>query len=190
MKLFKNKKERNKINNKIIIFIMIIVLIVILIIGMFIKSIATNNKKTPISLTNNYYKDYTLLSKKVINKIKYPFDDKLSKDQLEKYKNIMKFQYRELEYTIVSKKIEEVTATVKTKIEVVDLNSCYEKANSYIISHNDEFKGNEIDYKLEQLDKCSEKVTYSIEFSFYKNKDEWKMEDLNGSDLSKINGTF
>ena len=48
----------------------------------------------------------------------------------------------------------------------------------------------QVNYKLKEMSNTKEKVTYSIEFKFYKLDGVWYMTDITSADLSKLTGTF
>ena len=179
------------INKKRLLLVIGIVVIVLLVIILLISIIFKKNTD-PTKMVKDYYKSYIQLSDDVINDIKYTFNDKLSDAQLKKYKEIIKFQYRELEYSIIDKSFTDDLGTIDTEVKVVDLNSCYDKSRAYILAYPKKFKNDvaKIDYKIEAMDKCSEDVSYKIVFNFYKEKGKWVMEDLTKADLQKIAGTF
>ena len=180
-----------KINKKRLLLVIGIVVIVLLIIILLINILFKKNPE-PTKMVKDYYKNYTKLSDDVVKDIKYTFDDKLSDAQLKKYKEIIKFQYRELEYSIIDKSFTDDLGTINTEVSVVDLNSCYDKSRAYILAYPKKFKNDiaKIDYKIEAMDKCKEDVSYKITFSFYKEKGKWVMEELTKADLQKIAGTF
>ena len=192
------KKLKFKLNKKVT-FIGLGFLLLIVIIGLVLGIVRKNNSTSPMGLTKEYFDKYVKEDKSVTSKIVYDFSDKLNSYQEKRYKEIIKKQYRNLHYSIVDSYVGEGDAHITVEITVVDLKSAYEKSSSYIQAHEDKFLNNEgslddekvIDYKLEQLEKTKESVSYSLLFDFYRNDvNHWEMMKVSDADVSKINGTF
>lgn len=47
-----------------------------------------------------------------------------------------------------------------------------------------------MDYKLSLMEKVSDKVTYTIEFTLTKVNDEWQLDSLSNSDIEKLHGIY
>ncbi len=181
-----------KLGKKGILYIALFILGLALI--AFVASIILKSAspKGPVELTESFMKKYKNASSEVMDKIKYPYDDVLTDEQFNKYKDIIKTQYLALDYKIVDKPvIGEVDAIVKVEFEVLDYASSYDKANSYLSIYESEMPDiKKVDYKLKEMQNTKEKVSYSIEFKYYKLDGEWKMTDLSKASLSKLDGTF
>ena len=97
-------------------------------------------------------------------------------------------------------KITYVCEKCNSNLEIVyDYSKTLEYVNNYVKEHKENFiKENEqnidndkfMDYKLTELEKVSDKKTYSINFSLIKENDEWLIEDLDKSDIEKIHGIY
>ena len=181
---------------KLILFVGLGVLAVI-VVGVLIFVFTRANSNSVSGLTNEFMKSYQKLDNDVIKKIKYEFDDDLTSTQLKKYKEIIKSQYEKMEYSILDIKETDIDAVATVRFSVYDLASAMEKANSYIEVYSDKFVSDgkfdsykAIDYKLDQLEATDERIEYTIEFSYYKNNDEWVMFDLADATLKKLNGTY
>lgn len=182
---------------KKIMLIGIITLVVILLVTLVTILIVKSNNKSPVAQTKEYMNHYQKLDKDIIKNIKYEYTDDLTPTQKEKYIDIMKRQYENIEYDIREEVVNKTDAIITVEFTVYDLSSAMERANSYVEVYSDKFmKGNKFDpykatdYKLKTLMKYDERVTYSIDFFYYKEKGKWKMTDLGEVDLKKINGTF
>ena len=135
----------------------------------------------------------------ITSKITYPFSDNLNAYQEQRYKEMVKKQYRNIHYTILEEYVGDVDSNITIQVTVIDLKDAYEKANSYVFAHKDKFvneKGDVdeaevINYKLEQMEKAKDTVDYSIVINYYKNdRGQWVMTDLSSSSLEKIAGVF
>lgn len=142
-----------------------------------------------------------------------------NEDYRGRYKTLLLNQYKNLEYTIKDEIIDGDNAVVEAEITVYDYASSIKKSNEYLNSNPDKFKKDEkttinedsdmaeesntdsgllgnydedkfIDYKLSQMEKVEDKVTYTIEFTLTKVNGEWQMDDLSNSDIQKIHGIY
>lgn len=179
--------DKKKITRNIIIAVVVVV--VILVLFLIFKSVKDNS---PIELTKSYLENYQELGKEVISNIKYSYKDKLSTKQEKSYIDAMKRQYEKLHFTIISEEVLDKTASIVAEVTIYDYNSCYNKANNYVLNYAYRFQSEnkKVDYKLSQIAKCTDKVTYDIEFKYSKSGLGWQMESLSSDDLRKLDGTF
>ncbi len=116
----------------------------------------------------------------------------------EKYKEVMKKQYKDLSYKIVEENYNGDEATVKTKITVYDLYSVQREAEEYQNNHRQEFidedgnydKDKFLDYKLEEMKKTTKTIDYTIDFKVIKKEGVWTLDTLSTEDLEKIHGIY
>ena len=79
-------------------------------------------KKTAKGAVQDYLNQYKNLSSNVINDMDTVINNEnLTDNQKEKYRDILKKQYQDLKYDIVSEKYDGDNATVEVKIKVYDL---------------------------------------------------------------------
>ena len=189
--------KKNKLNKKFIIILLIVIILLAFIIGFGI--IRKKGSSSPTQQVKSYLNKYKREDKEVTSVIQYNFSDKLNAEQEKRYKEIIKKQYRNLNYVIEDTYESEIESNISIKFTVLDLKSEYERATTYIATHEDKFtnENGELDndkvisYKLEQLENTVESVEYTITIKFYKNKDnEWVMTNPSKTDLSKLDGTF
>lgn len=123
----------------------------------------------------------------------------LTEEQKEKYRDIMKKQYSDLNYEILDEQYDGDTATVEAKITVYDLYKTQKEATIYLNEHSEDFKdengnydsGKFMDYKLDKMHKNNDTVEYTITFNLTKDKDDnWQITELSQSDLEKIHGIY
>lgn len=179
--------------NKKYIILGIFIFLLLVIVGVFccfkLFVVKTGN---PTDIVENYLNDYNKLNNDIISKIKYDFNDKLSNKQEKKYKEIMKKQYQKMFFSILDEHITDSKAVIKVEVTVLNYNYCYNEAANHIIAYSNKFSTEErqIDYKLNKLDTCSERVTYDLTFNLKKVNNKWSMSGLSYNDLKKINGTY
>ena len=47
-----------------------------------------------------------------------------------------------------------------------------------------------MDYKLSEMEKVTDKVKYTIEFTLTKTNGEWQLDALSNSDIEKLHGIY
>lgn len=156
-------------------------------------------KKTAKGAVQDYLNQYKNLSANVISDMDDVIDNEnLTDTQKEKYREILKKQYQDLKYDIVSEKYDGDNATVDVKIKVYDLYKVQKDANDYLTTSGDEFKENGVfsndlfmDYKLDKMKKTMDTIEYNITFNVTKDdKGNYKVSDLSNTDLEKIHGVY
>jgi hypothetical protein len=121
----------------------------------------------------------------------------IDNDYYEDYKQVYLRQYQDLDYEIKDETIDGDNATVTVQIEVYDYYKVENDVNNYIATNPDEFNENGVystvkglQYRIEQLNKSSDRVTYTIEFNLTKVDNNWTIDNLTDEDLEKIHGTY
>ena len=125
-------------------------------------------------------------------------DTILSKEQKDKYKNIMKKQYKDLMYTVKSEAIDGKTAVVEVELEVYDYAKEITKIENELLNNSEKFKDStgEVntntynDYKLSNLENVTERTKYTINFTLSKVDEEWIVDDLTETERMKIHGLY
>ncbi len=121
-----------------------------------------------------------------------------TESQEKKYKEILEKQYKDLKYEIKEEVIDGDNATVTAEITVYDLYKPQQTANSYLAMNKEKFEDDKgayseekfIDYKLDEMKKATETVTYTLSFTLAKTNNEWKINNLDNSTLEKIHGIY
>ncbi|MBQ4634595.1 MAG: hypothetical protein IJB71_04535 [Bacilli bacterium] len=159
-----------------------------------------NLTNTPTKQVEKFLINYQTLNKKVVNKLENEIkeDVSLTNDQQEKYLDFWKKHYQGLNYTIKDQTENGDEAIVIAEIEVNDYSKIISESSAYLSNNPEEFvdiygeydltKFN--DYKLEQLLKAKERVTYTLEFKVKKENKKWKLENLSEEDYSKLSGMY
>lgn len=166
---------------------------------------------TPKEKTKEFLDKYKNQDQEVLSDLDNIVSSEYSGDYATRYKTLMTNQYKDLEYEIVDEIIEGDTATVVAKIKVYNYSSAINSANTYLSENQNEFMLNAsdettndpnntitntidndkfLDYKFGLLESISDKVTYTIDFSFRKENGKWIMESLNETDIEKIHGLY
>ena len=122
----------------------------------------------------------------------------LTPEQKEKYKDIIKRQYKDLTYKVKNEAIDGKTAVVEVEIEVYDYAKAITITEDNLINNADDFKDstgevNTIlynDNKLTNLEQVNDRVKYTINFTLSKSDEEWIVDDLTETERMKIHGLY
>lgn len=171
--------------------------------GLFLLAGCGQMMNTPTKQVEEFLSKYQTMDKKVMNQLDEVIDSAgtMTKEQKEKYRELMKNQYKNLAYKIKDDTEDGDEATVEVEIEVYDYVTAIKNAESYLLTHKEEFlKEDEkeeavdeqkfMDYKLKQMDQVKDKVKYTIHFVLEKEDKEWKLEDITDIDRQKLHGLY
>ena len=158
-------------------------------------------KKTARGAVEDFLDQYKNLSSSVIEDLDEVVDSEpdLTEEQKDKYRDILKKQYSDLNYEIINETYDGDAATVEAKITVYDLYKVQKDAAVYLNEHREEFNNENgeydntkfMDYKLEQMQKINDTVEYTINFNLTKDEnDVWQISELSQDDLEKIHGIY
>lgn len=153
---------------------------------------------TPTKKIEQFLSNYQILHKDVISDL----DGMINKtnytsEQKEKYKELMKKQYKSLIYEIKEETIDGNKSYVTVQIEVTNYGKSLTETESYLNDHRDEFTDNGVyneskflSYQLDELAKEKERVKYTLTFSLTKQNGTWEIDDLTETMEEKINGVY
>lgn len=154
---------------------------------------------TPKDKVKEFLDSYKNQDSDVIDNLDEIISNEYSDEYKERYRTLMINQYKNLDYKITDEIIDGNNALVTAEITVFDYGTTITEADNYLTEHEKEFykeDSNELDndkfldYKLDQLEKVSDKKSYTIEFSLNYEDKEWKLESLSDSDIEKIHGIY
>ena len=146
----------------------------------------------------DYLSQYNNLTDEVLDDLEKTIaGEDLTDEGIEKYKAVIKKQYQDLKYEIVNEKYNGDQAIITAKISVYDLYKAIKDATQYMNDNPSKFYENGIYsnkkftlYKLDQMQKMNEKVTYTIDFNVIKKDGSWQVEQPSTTDLEKIHGIY
>ena len=153
---------------------------------------------TPTKKVEQFLSNYQVLHKDVISDL----DGMINKtnytsEQKERYKELMKKQYKSLIYEIKEETIDGNNAYVTVQIEVFNFGKRLAEAENYLNDHRDDFTDNGVyneskflSYQLDELEKEKERVKYTLTFSLTKQDGKWEINDLTEAMEDKINGIY
>lgn len=123
--------------------------------------------------------------------------ENLTNVQIDKYKDVLKRQYKDLKYKINDEIISQDNAIVSAEVEVYNLIKVIDDAEEYLKINKDEFYTDDKlnnekfwDYKLDKMLKSNEKITYTVDFSLTKLDGKWTLDELLEIDRQKIHGLY
>lgn len=178
------------------------ILFLITILSILLTTACDNTMNTPTRKIEDYLMKYQKLDKEVIMDLESSIDkdENMSKEQKDKYKDIMKKQYQNLSYKIKEEIINKDNATVDVEIEVLDYQSSITKSKKYFSENREEYTKDTnkeiesikeyIDYKLEELGKVDDKIKYEITYSLSKEDGKWIIDKITDTDIKKIHGLY
>lgn len=168
--------------------------IIILLVG------CTTTENSPTKKVEDFMSKYQNLDSEVMSQLDKVVsnDNTMKDDQKKDYAALMKKQYQNLSYKIKDENIEDDNANVTVEIEVYDYKSSLSKSEQYYNNNKEEFmdKDNDLDeskymdYKIEELQKVSDRKKYDIIFTLTKEDNEWVMDNINDSDREKLHGLY
>ena len=160
-----------------------------------------NLMNTPTKKVETLLNNYVTLDSKVLDDL----DEILMKEtvmtesQKDTYRDILKRQYQNLSYKIKDETIDGDVGTVEVEVEVYDYQKIIQEANNYFTNNPQEFlledmKTTDIskfnDNKLEQLKNAKDKVTYTLNLTLKKVNNNWILDNLTDTEISKIHGMY
>lgn len=148
---------------------------------------------------DSYLKKYRNLDSEVLVDLESIIkNENLSSNQEEKYRDILKKQYKDLSYEIVKEEYNEDVSYVTVKISVYDLYKAQSDASKYLANNPEKFynENNEydnnlyLDYKLDEMKNMTDRVEYNVTFSVIKEDDKYKVVQPSEEVLEKIHGIY
>ena len=153
---------------------------------------------TPKGEVQKLFSNYNNLSSDLLIQLDSVMEsENLNDAQIDKYKEVLKRQYKDLKYKINDEIISQDNAIVSTEIEVYNLVKVIDDAEEYLKENKDQFYDGEKlnnekfwDYKLNKMIKTNEKITYTVDFSLTKLDGKWTLDELLEIDRQKIHGLY
>ena len=135
-----------------------------------------------------FLEQYKKMNVSVINSLENDLaKEEWSDEQKERYRNVIKRQYKDMEYEIVHERYDSDLAFIDVKIKVYD----YYKAQENIDYYNIDNGMSLLDYKINAMANTNDRIEYLIVFKLEKDtKGDYKIIDLDNSDIEKIHGIY
>ena len=146
-----------------------------------------------------YLKKYKTLDSEVLVDLESVIEkENLDEGEQDKYREVLKKQYKDLEFEIVDEEYDEEVGYVTVKIKVYDLYQAQKDATVYLENHRDEFNDENgvydqdkfTSYKLDKMQNMNDKIEYTIIFTVNKEDDKYVVVQPTDNDLEKIHGIY
>ena len=132
---------------------------------------------TPTKKVEEFLNKYQILDEEVLKELDNVIDSKtkLNAENKKEYRELIKKQYKDMQYNIKETTIDGDDATVTAEIIVKDYTKIINEAENYKRENMKEFYENEIyndnlykKYLIEKLKDAKDRVTYTVEFKVHK----------------------
>lgn len=174
--------------------------ILILIVSLFLLTGCDTLMNTPTKRVENLLSKYQQQDSEVLTQLDNTLRDEtlMNSEQKNRYRELMMKQYKNLAYTVKDETVDGRTAVVEVEIEVYDYNKAISEAEDYLLNNVTEFQDDSgnvnnskyNDYKIEQMEKVKDKVTYTINFTLSQVDDKWLVDDLTETERMKLHGLY
>lgn len=153
---------------------------------------------TPTKKVEEYLNKFQILDEEVLNELDDVINEKkLDNENKEEYREIIKKQYKDMQYTIKEESIDGDEATVTAQIIVKDFTKIINDAEIYKRENINEFYENNTyndnlykKYLIDKLKDAKERVTYTLEFTLHKENTKWKLDPITEEIEDKILGIY
>ena len=144
---------------------------------------------TPTSKVEELLTKYQRVDTDISSAINNVLDEQNFNDtHKERYRKLLENQYKNMTYEIKEEKIDGSSATVITEIEVLDYKNAIGDLTFDSTIYTKESYDEE---KLNRLENAASKVTYTMELTLTKDKDDkWHLDALTNEQIKKIQGMF
>ena len=158
-----------------------------------------NIGNTPSKKVEDYLNKYQTLDSEVLYDLETTLnlDATISNEERADYLDFMKKHYQDMKYEIKDETIDGDNATVEVAVTVRDYSNVVEQTDNYKQQTNnldnkmnDEEKISFSAYRLKELKKAKNTITYTLYFTLIKKDGKWVLNQPTNSDLNKINGLY
>lgn len=154
---------------------------------------------TPTKKVEEYLNKFQILDEDVLNELDDVIETKTKLDSKNKdeYREIIKKQYKDMQYSIKEEVIDGDEASVIAQIIVKDFTKIINDAEIYKRENIKEFYEEEIyndnlfkSYLIDKLKDAKDKVTYSLEFTLHKENNKWVLDPITEENEDKLLGIY
>ena len=149
--------------------------------------------------TERYLNKYKALDSEVLVDMESIIEkENLKTEAKEKYRSVLKKQYKDLSFVITGEEFDDNVSYVTTRVTVYDLYKAQKDASLYLDNNKNEFldeNGNYdedkyINYKLDRMMMMQDRIEYTIIFTVTKEDNEYVIIQPTENDLKKIHGIY
>ena len=154
---------------------------------------------TPTKKVEEFLNKYQILDEEILNELDNVIEEKtkLNSENKEEYRNLIKKQYKDMQYTIKEETIDGDEAKVTAQIIVKDFTKIINDAENYKRENMKEFYENNTyndnlykKYLLDKLKDAKDRVTYTLDFTLKKENTKWRLDPITEEIEDKILGIY
>ncbi len=154
---------------------------------------------TPTKKVEEYLNKFQIQDEEVLKELDNVIDKKTKLDEENKkeYRELIKKQYKDMQYKIKEEIQDGDEATVTAEIIVKDFTKIINEAENYKKENIEEFYEEDIyndnlykKYLIEKLKEAKDKITYTLEFKVKNESGKWKLEPISEENEDKILGIY
>lgn len=153
---------------------------------------------TPTKKVEEYLNKFQINSEEVLNDLDNVLVDlRISDDNKEEYRELIKKQYKDMQYSIKEETIDGNQATVTAEIIVKDFTKIINDAENYKKDNINDFYEDDMyndnlykKYLIDKLKDAKDKVTYTLEFHLTNTNGKWNLDPVTNEIEDKILGIY
>ena len=154
---------------------------------------------TPTKKVEEFLNKYQILDEEILNELDNVIDEKtnLNEENKKEYREIIKKQYKDMQYTIKEETVDGDEATITAQIIVKDFTKIINDAENYKRENMKEFYENETyndnlykKYLIDKLKDAKERVTYTLDFKVSKQNKKWVLDPITEEQEDKLLGIY
>ena len=154
---------------------------------------------TPTKKVEEFLNKYQILDEEILNELDNVIEEKtkLNSENKEEYRELIKKQYKDMQYTIKEETIDGDEAKVTAQIIVKDFTKIINDAENYKRENMKEFYENNTyndnlykNYLLDKLKDAKDRVTYTLDFTLKKENTKWRLDPITEEIEDKILGIY
>lgn len=154
---------------------------------------------TPTKKVEEFLNKYQILDEEILNELDNVIEEKtkLNSENKEEYRELIKKQYKDMQYTIKEETIDGDEAKVTAQIIVKDFTKIINDAENYKRENMKEFYENNTyndnlykKYLIDKLKDAKDRVTYTLEFTLKKENTKWRLDPITEEIEDKILGIY
>lgn len=167
---------------------------------MFILMVGCTTTNTAKDVVEDYLTSYQNLEYQVLVDMEEVINSEstMTDDQKELYREILKKQYEDFSFEILSEEYNDDEAIVSVKITVYDYYEASVNASEYLKNNSTEFYDENseysstlyMDYKLNLYQITTNRIDYTVDFELIKEDGIWKLNVVSNDVLEKIHGIY
>lgn len=172
---------------------------ILILLSIILTGCTLDISNTPAQKVEEFLNKYQTLDKEVLKQLDDTIDKttKLNEENKDEYKEIIKKQYKNMQYTIKEITIDGDKAQVTTQIIVRDFTKIINQAENYKRKNMKEFYEDQIyndnlykKYLINKLKDAKDRITYTVEFKLHKENTKWVLDPITEEIEDKILGIY